>query len=207
MLVTERGRALLEAVCPVGQNRPLQAQWVAGGARRSCLLRALLCSCCPFPVLGSALLLPRDVLPSPPSALSPDLIVPVREPGGNCLAACLRVLKSPVPVVQELTLSLWFSLISNLSVCSLVPDRFSCIGSSFSCSLYFPPQFFHVLCHSPYYKLYSPSFKALVLCPTFYSHLPPAPQSVMSSSLLDGLQCSLNVIWHRLVGKILHFHS
>lgn len=47
IFVTEQSRALLEALCPVGQNRPLQSQRVAEGAWRSCLLWALLCLCCP----------------------------------------------------------------------------------------------------------------------------------------------------------------
>lgn len=51
-------------------------------------------------------LLPREVLPSLLSALSPNPIVSVLEQAGSCLAACLRILKSPVPVVQELTLRL-----------------------------------------------------------------------------------------------------
>lgn len=58
----------------------------------------------------------------------------------------------------------------------------------------------------PCCKFYPPFFKALVLCLASYSNLHPACWSVMFRSLLDGLQCSLNVIWHQLVWKILHLH-
>lgn len=130
-----RGRAALAALV-LGQGWPRHLWRGAGGAGGAA-------------TSGPCPLLPREVLPSLPLALCSNPIVPVLEPAGSSLAACLWVLKSPIPVVEKLTLCLKSSLTAKLSVWSFVSDQVSFISSSFRCSPYFPLQFFHFLQHSP----------------------------------------------------------
>lgn len=158
MLVTERGRALLEAVCPVRQNWPLHSPsglLEEQGGAASCGLYSA----------PATPLLPREVLPSLLSARSPNPIVSVLELAGSCLAACLRILKSPVqswPCVSDSVLfpSFFYGLLfltTFLVLAHLSAAQHIFLPNSFTFS------------STLYCKLYSPTFKALVLCPAFYS--------------------------------------